>query len=428
MHQLLSPFSDFRVYFQRRMIALFFLGMASGLPLPLVLGTLDIWLTEEGISKTVIGLFAFVSTPYTLKFLWAPFIDRIQIPWLSTRIGHRRSWLLVTQTLLMASLVLLGSSSPATNITLTALFTLLVSFCSASYDIVVDAYRIEVTKEEEQGAGAASLVYGYTFSMKIIGGSIALILADHIPWSAVYMAMSALLLMGTFAIWSIGEPIVKREISQHGSLRAYMLDMVWTPFQRFMTKNGWAWLLLLIVLFKFGDTFAGKMTGPFLIDLGFTKTEYGLIVKTYGLIPSLIGTAIGGVIVYRMGMIKSLWITGILQMLSNLFFVWQAHVGHDPNVLAIVIGVENFSSGLGTAALVAFISSLCDRNFTATHYALLSSFASMGRTWLSGASGYFYESLGAESFFILSTFLAAPALILLIFAHKYITAQKAISE
>lgn len=402
------------------MIAIFILGMASGLPLPLTFSTLSLWLAESDVSRTSIGLFAAIGTPYTLKFLWAPLVDRLPIPWLTHSVGRRRSWLFLTQAGLLGSLIALGMSDPAENLWLVAFWALVVAVFSATQDIVIDAYRVELLNEQQQGAGASSAVFGYMTSMRLIGGTLALILADHMSWGAVYALMGVLVLMGSGAALWIGEPEAavkeEREHSPTGWLRHALID----PFRQFTEHTGWWVILLFVLLYKFGDAFAGVMTNPFLYDIGFSKSEIGVFVKTYGLFPLLVGSAVGGMMVYRLGAVASLWICGILQMLSNLMFIVQAHVGADSAVLALTIGIENLSAGMGTAAFVAFISMLCHREYTATQYALLSALAAVARTWLSASAGVVADSAGWTGFFLISTLAALPGLLSLLWVGKYV--------
>lgn len=407
------------VYTRPRIIAVAFLGFASGLPLPLVLGTLSAWMREVDVSRTAIGLFAAITTPYVLKFLWSPLIDQLRIPLLGRRLGRRRSWLVVTQACTAISIIMLGMSHPESNLAVTAFWALMVAIASASQDIVIDAYRVELLEEKEQGAGAASVVFGYNIGMRLVGGALALMLADLLPWATVYALMAVVLGVGTLTALVVGEP-EGHEAREKRSWIEWFREAVIAPFAQFMSNRGW-WLVLLFILFyKFGDAFAGIMTNPFLIDLGFSKTEIGVIGKTYGLFATLAGSFIGGALVCRLGTVGSLWVCGLLQMVSNLVFVAQAQIGYDPAFLTVTIGVENLSGGMGTAAFVAFISNLCHRSYTATQYALLSSVAAVGRTWLSASSGWFADELGWGFFFILSTVVAVPGLLLLLYISKYL--------
>lgn len=409
------------VYKNPKILAVFFLGFASGLPLPLTGATLDAVLNEAGVTKTAIGLFALISIPYSLKFLWAPVIDRISLPVLSKLIGRRRSWIIFTQLALIISIIMLGLSNPHENIMETALWALAVAFASASQDIVIDAYRIESLLSHEQGAGASSTTTGYIIAMKLVGGALAFWLSDMISWQYVYIIMAVIISVGIIAVMLAGEPDVITHIAEKQSLSSFFHDGVLAPFFDFLKTPHWFLVITFIVFYKFGDAFAGKMTTPFLQDIGFSNTQIAFYLKTFGLIATLIGTFIGGSIVYKLGIFKALFIGGILQMLSNLMFVLLAHNAGSEEVLAATVAVENLSGGMGTAAFVAYLSGLCKAEYTATQYALLSSLAATGRTFLSASSGMFVEMLGWSGFFILSTAISIPGILILLFmerAHK----------
>lgn len=419
------------LYVHPRLIAIFFLGIASGLPLALVFSTLSVWLSEEGVSKTAIGLFAAITTPYALKFLWSPLVDQMPIPFFSKLLGRRRGWMIFSQIFLGISIVALGLTDPSSNAWYTALFAFLVSIASATQDIVIDAYRVEILEEKQQGAGAAMIVFGYRVGM-LISGAGALFIAHYMGWFAAYATMAVFVGVGFVTVMLTGEPDSTQiplpqgdGTSKKSGINDWFINAVINPFTDFMKRSGWWIILLFILLYKFGDAFAGVMTNPFLVDMGFDKVEIATVVKTFGFAASMIGAFIGGILVHKWGMLKSLWICGILQMLSNLMFLLQAQVGHNIEVLSLVIAVENLSSGMGTTAFVAYISSLCNKNYTATQYALFSSLASVGRTWLSTSSGWFVDSVGWINFFLLSTVIAIPGLLMIIFLQRL--AKKSIS-
>lgn len=416
---MFSRLSSLSVYTHPKVIAILFLGISSGLPLPLTGATLDAVLNQAGVTKTAIGLFAIVGTPYAFKYLWAPFIDNLRIPILSRLIGRRRSWMIVSQICLIFSIAALGMSNPAENLMLTAALAFAVAFFSATQDIVIDAYRIESLEERDQGAGASAGVFGYMTAMKLLGGAMAFWLSDIVSWTYVYFIMAAIILVGIITVMLAGEPEVTERKYGDGNWLEWLKHSVISPFADFIQKPGWWIILLFIVFYKFGDAFAGKMTTPFLQDVGFSNSQIAFYLKTFGLGALLFGTFIGGVIVYRFGMIKSLWACGFLQMGSNLMFVAQAHAGYNVEVLAVTVAVENISAGMGTAAFVAYLSSLCNIQYTATQYALLSSLAATGRTWLSASSGWFVDHVGWINFFLLSTAVAVPGLILLLLLGRY---------
>ncbi len=422
----------FAIYRDRRIISVGLLGFSSGIPLALTFSTLTFWLVESGVSKTAIGLFASVSTPYTLKFLWAPIVDRARVPLLCRALGRRRGWLLLTQLGLMASLLGLGSTHPDINAWMTALMAVLAAFCSASQDIVVDAYRVEILEEEKYAAGAGAYVLGYRIAM-LVSGAGALFLANVLPWFEVYAVMAALVLVGVATTLLIAEPDVaataeSAELEEQARLflarrprlrgrsaaaAAWLYGAVVCPFADFMQRKGWAVILLFVMLYKFGDALAGVMTNPFLLELEFTKTEIATVVKTYGFFATIIGALAGGAMMKALGMVRSLWICGLFQMFSNLMFAVQAEVGHSTSMLVVTIGIENLASGMGTTAFVAYLSSLCSVSYTATQYALLSSVMSAARTWLSSSGGWLAESMSWVAFFLLTTVAAVPGLLLL---------------
>ena len=402
-----------RVYADRRMVTIFFLGVSSGLPLALTLGTLSIWLSRVGIDKTTIGLLGVVTLPYTLKFLWAPLIDRLPMPLVGRWLGRRRSWALVTQLALAGAIIAMALADPMENIGLFALFALLVTAVSASQDVVIDAYRVEILDSSRYGAGAAISVFGYRVGM-LISGAGALYLADYVGWSAVYLIMAACVSIGLVTVVLSREPVVPERVPGAASkLSAFFKDSVIAPLIDFTRRRLWLVVLLFVLFYKLGDAMAGAMTGPFLVELGFTNTEIASVSKLYGFIATLIGLAIGGWMIARLGIFTSLWIAGIAQLLSNLMFALQANIGHDNGLLALTIGLENFSGGVGTAALVAYLSGLCNLLYTATQYALLSAIAAVARTVLAVPAGKLAEASGWINFFGITAAVAIPGLVLL---------------
>jgi len=408
-----SWLQSFEVYFKRQILAQFFLGIPSGLPLALTASTLTVWLTEAGISKSAIGIFAAVAIPYSLKFLWAPLMDGTHFPLLGW-LGRRRSWMLATQVSMMAALLLMGSSNPEATPYLTGLFALFLAFSSASHDIVKDAYRVEILPAELQGAGSASFVMGYRIGM-IFSTAGALYLASYTSWGMTYFLMAGLLAALLPMIFFLREPEEYKSdeaLKEHG-LPGWIKNFVVMPFVEFLKRPQAITILLFILFYRMTDAFLGTMANPFYLELGFTKIQIAEVVKLYGLVATIFGSIIGGALVFRVGVIRSLWIGGIAASISNLMFVWQAHVGAEPYALALTISLDNLSAGLATSAFVAYMSQLCNVRFTATQYALLSSFAAFGRTWLSTPSGYAAERLGWDGFFMLSTAIGLPALFVL---------------
>jgi PAT family beta-lactamase induction signal transducer AmpG len=404
------------VYLERRLLIVFAMGFASGLPLALSGATLAIWLTNVGVGLTAIGLFAAVGTPYSVKFLWAPLIDRVPLPLLTPLLGRRRAWLVLIELLLMAAIAVLGLTRPEEAPLLTALCALLVAFLSASQDVVIDAYRIEILSPEQQGAGAAATQAGYRMGM-IASGAGALYLADSgLDWSWVYAVMAALLIAGLIVALLAPEPEVGPR-ARPGGLVAQLKDMVASPFAEFFARNGAqaAFLILLfILLYKLGDAFAGVMANPFYVRLGFSLAEIATVSKVFGILATLMGVFLGGAIVARYGVLWSLFGCGILQMLSNLMFAAQAAIGPEVGFLVLTIGIENLAGGMGSAAFVAYLSLLCNTTYTGTQYALFSSFMAVGRTWLSASSGWFADQTDWVTFFVLSTVIALPGLVMAI--------------
>lgn len=406
------------LYLRRRVLVVLLLGFSSGLPLLLSFSTLSTWMREVGVDLTSIGLFALVGLPYTVKFVWAPVMDRLPLPLFTGRLGRRRGWMVATQLALIVTLVGLGTTDPLASPLLMALFGVLVAFFSASQDIVVDAYRIESLEETEQGAGAAAYVLGYRVGI-LAAGAGALLLADSHGWFQAYVAMAALMLVGLTTILLSPEPPAPALGAMKGGspvekTAQWIQAAVVAPFAEFL-RRPWALLILLfILLYKLGDAFLGAMTNPFYIDVGFTKTEIAEVTKVFGLVALLAGLVVGGVMVRRLGLLWALLICGVLQAASNLVFALQATVGNEVWMLVITIGIENATGGMGTAAFIAYLSRLTNVAFTATQYALLSSFMAFGRTVLSSPSGWAAEQLGWVQFFFASTAIAVPGLLLLL--------------
>jgi PAT family beta-lactamase induction signal transducer AmpG len=405
------------VWQDRRIVAITVLGFSSGLPLALTFSTLSFWLKEEGLSNTSIGLFASVATPYTLKFLWAPLVDRVALPGFTRLLGRRRGWLAASQLALMAAIVALGGSSPAVDVWTTAWLAFTVAFCSATQDIVIDAYRVEALEERQYAAGAAAIVFGYRIGM-LVSGAGALVLAEALSWAMVYATMAALLAIGLVTTLVVAEPdstaIPITGDTPAARALSWVRTAVLSPFADFLRRPRWGAVLAFVVLYKLGDALAGVMTNPFLLELGFTKSEIATVVKTYGLVATLVGAAAGGSLLAGVGMMRSLWICGVLQMVSNLAFAVQAEIGHSVPMLTVTIGLENLAGGMGTAAFVAYLSSLCNVAFTATQYALLTSLASAARTWLSSGAGVVADATAWTTFYVLTTAAALPGLMLLI--------------
>jgi PAT family beta-lactamase induction signal transducer AmpG len=410
--------SSLAIYRRPRLIAVLLMGFSSGLPLALTFATLSFRLAEIGVSRTAIGLFALVGVPYSVKFLWSPLIDRLAIPILTARLGRRRGWALAIQPLLALAILALGVADPRSAPGLTALLALAVAFLSASQDIVIDAYRIELLHPEEQGAGAAATQWGYRFGM-LAASAGALYAASFGGWGFSYGLMAALMLVGIVTVWLTPEPggVSPPErlpgVTVAARLAAWLRRAVLDPFGDMLTREGALTILAFVILYKFGDALAGTMSNPLYVSLGFTKVELANIGKVYGFAASLAGLALGGVVVLRLGVMRALLVCGVLQMLSNLMYALQVWAGHNLVALAFTIGVENLTGGMGSAAFVAYLSGLCTIAFTATQYALLSSLAAVGRTTLSASGGALADALGWIPFFFLATVACLPGLALL---------------
>lgn len=406
-----------RVYREPRVLVVLLLGFASGLPLMLTVSTLTFWLAEAKVDKGAIGLFALAGLPYTWKFLWSPVLDRVPLPPFTTLLGRRRGWLLFVQILLALAILALGSADPARDLGRMAAAAAAVAFLSASQDIVIDAYRVELLEERQQGAGAAVVVIGYRLAM-LLSGAGALLVAEYAGWFWAYAAMAACLSLGMATVLLAPEPAAAAATAARGGdgPGAWLREAVVEPFADFFRRNGAATallILLFVMLYKLGDALLGTMTNPFYVELGFTKPEVAAIVKGYGLVATLAGGLLGGLVVNRRGVIRGLWICGLVQMASNLVFVLQAWVGRDLGLLAVTISVENLAGGMGTAAFVAYLSSLCNLSYTATQYALLSSFMAQARTTLSAGGGFLAASTSWVGFFLLTTVAALPGLLML---------------
>ena len=395
--------SILKVICSRRMLVALLMGFSCGLPLLLTISVLQAWMKEEGVDLTVIGMMALVGLPYTLKFLWAPFLDRFTLPFL----GRRRGWLLVAQVSLIFSIVSLGFTDPGKNPWIVAFAAFLVTFFSASQDIVVDAYRREDLPDQELGLGSSLYVNGYRVGMLLASGG-GLIMADYIPFSMVYLIMAVCILPGVITTLLAPEPTITHGTPQ--TIREAVVD----PLVEYFKRQGALWILAFILLYKIGDTMASAMTTPFYLDIGFSKTEIGAIVKLFGFWAVIAGTLIGGVLMLRLGINRSLWIFGFLQAISTACFALLARIGHSVLALSGVISFENLSSGMGTAAYMAFMASITNKKFTATQYALLTSLMGVPRVLASAPTGFLAKNVGWASFFIVCTLIAIPGMLLLL--------------
>ncbi|HOC45590.1 MAG TPA: MFS transporter, partial [Syntrophorhabdaceae bacterium] len=367
-----------------RMIIMVVLGFASGLPLPLTSGTLQAWLTTAGIDIKMIGIFSIVGLPYTLKFFWSPFMDRFVPPFL----GRRRGWIVCTQVFLLAGIAAMALTSPAKMPLALGTIALCVAFFSASQDIVVDAYRTDVLPATERGTGVAVFIFGYRIAF-LVAGALALMMADRIGWQKTYLFMACLMIPGMLGSLAGHEPDGK--IVPPRSMR----EAVWGPLKDFFSRRSAIIILLFIILYKLGDAYAGALTTAFLIrGVHFTLSELAIINKLIGIVATIVGALFGGALMVKMGLFRSLWWFGILQTVSNLSFMVLAIIGKSYTAAVVAVAFENITGGMGSTAFVAFVMALCNKRFTATQFALLSSLAVLGRVVISPTSGYIVTYVG----------------------------------
>ena len=392
----------FRAFMNTRMFVVLLLGFSSGLPLALTGGTLQAWMKSVNVDLTLIGIFSMVSIPYTLKFLWAPVMDRFIPPFL----GRRRGWMALTQGALILTISAMAFCDPSQSPAALAVIAFLVAFSSASQDIVVDAYKTEILVSSEFGAGAAVANLGYRIAM-LVSQAFALILADHLPWRVVYLLMAATMLVGLLTSFFAPEPKSSAKAPQ--SLKESVVE----PFREFFQRKG-AWeLVSFIILYKLDVVVTLALMTAFMMDLGFTKTDIGAVSKGFGLVAVIVGTFVGGAWMSRIGIHRALWTFGILQGISGLSFYLLARLGHNYPMMVITIGCENFFSGMGNAAYAAFLMSLCNPKFTATQFALLTSLMALTRVIAGAPTGWLAKTVGWENYFIIAILLAIPGLLLL---------------
>ena len=384
-------------------------GFSSGLPLLLTGSTLKWWMREEGLDLSTIGFFGLVGLPYTLKFVWAPLMDWLVPPFL----GRRRGWMLMTQIVLMAAIGSVAFTNPVTDLSTLVVLCSLITFFSASQDIVLDAYRRESLQDEELGIGSSIFVNGYRIGL-LVAGSLALILADQdsISWNMVYLIMGSFMLLGIITTWLAPEPVL--DSAPPSSFKEAIVG----PFMEFFQRPGAFLILAFIFLYKIGDAMGSEMLTPLMVDLEISKTEYAVIGKFFGLTALICGGLLGGLVVYRLGIIRSLWIFGLLQMISTAGFVVLAMVGNSIPVLTAVIAFEMLASGSGTTAYVAFMASITNKRFTATQYALLTSLMGVPRVLAGSVTGVMAESIGWEAFYVFCTLVAIPGLLMILKISK----------
>lgn len=454
--RLLVALREYRV---REVALLFPLGFASGVPLLLVLSTLTMWLSEAGLQKASIAAFQYVGTAWALKFLWAPTVDHLPIPVLTRWLGQRRAWMLVGQIGIMAGIFALSFVSPRTSLAQMAGLSIFIAFSSATYDIALDGWRVTSLSDEQQGAGASAIQLGYRLAMFATGAG-ALFLADYLRsdpvgaigmarhiadqtatvaasitggskgtvmvpnlhlaleiWPKVYRIMSLLMLVGMVALFVSPEPEVQASRVEGAGIGRRLHEAVVEPFRAFFVAQG-GWKLAILTLsfvlcFRLSDSIAGSLVNPFLNELGFAYAEIARINKIFGFLATILGVMLGGLLFRAWGATRTLWLAAILQTSSNLLYVLQAQVGADPLMLHFTIGLENVSGGLGASAFVAWLSTLLEKRYSATQYALLSSLAMVGRTLVAGSFGWISDDYGWNAFFIFSTVAGIPGIILL---------------
>ena len=397
------------------------LGIASGLPLLLTFSTLSAWLATAGVSRSAIGAFALVGTPYAFKFLWSPLIDRLPPP---LPLGRRRGWGITIQLGLIAAILALGCCDPRRDLHLIGGLAVLVAFLSASQDIVIDAYRVELLGLEQQGPGAGMIQTGYRIGM-LIAGAGALMIAARASWFAAYATMAALIGIGMLVfLLAPGTSCASRDrhppnqAARWDAFRQWLATAVTGPFADFMRRPLWAVILIFILGYKLGEAMAGVMAMPLYVSLGFSLEQIAAVSKLVGFVATVIGALVGGVMTARLGVVRALVVCGVLQSLGNLFYVLQAVGGHRLDYLALCVAAENLTGAMAGAALVAYLSDLCSPDFTATQYALLSSLAAVGRTMVASSGGVLADKFGWVRFFLLTTVVTIPALLLLVWIAR----------
>ncbi|WP_160153097.1 MFS transporter [Microbulbifer sp. ALW1] len=423
----------FLVYFKPRVLAMFFLGFSSGLPYALVFSTLAAWLRDFGISRTAIGFFAWVGVIFAFKFVIAPFIDAVPIPWLTRKMGKRRSWMLVSQIGLAIGLYGMANLNPQLAILQVALVSLAVAFFSASQDVVVDAYRIEAVEQEFQGAMAANYVFGYRVAV-LISGAGALVIADQLNWYVSYTTMAALMCVGIITTFIIKEPDHRKMqeeaetfehewvekvlgSGQHSRVKEWFVRAVASPFLEFFQRNGRFSILLLffVSIYLLSDIVMGIMANPFYLDLGFSKTDIAQITKVFGFFCTIAGAFLGGALVVRYGIMRPLILGACMLTVTNLLFAYMAQQGPDKMWLAFVISADNISGGLANSVFIAYLSSLVNQSYTATQYALFSSIMKLPGKIVAGFSGIVVDAQGYTHFFVYAAILGLPAIILAVY-------------
>ncbi|WP_133408071.1 AmpG family muropeptide MFS transporter [Parashewanella tropica] len=445
--QLVTTLKDaLSVYAHKRVLLILFLGFSSGLPLVLVFSTLSFWLREAGIERTAIGYFSWILTAYSVKWLWAPLVDKIRLPLLANWLGQRRSWMLLAQIALVFGIWGMSNSDPAANIEHLALFALLVAFASATQDIVIDAFRIESAPEKMQAALAAASLLGYRSAM-IIGTAGALAVAAWVEpsthgyhlhaWQFSYKVMSALMLVGIIVTLFAKEPVVDKQQNQLlddkiksqfrekypqqvADILSWLYSACVIPFSNFFNRYGKhaIVILLLISTYRISDIVMGIMANVFYVDMGFSKEEIAFLSKVFGLIMTLVGAAFGGILLAKFGTMRILFLGALLTAVTNLLFAVQAMVGHSVPLLTVIISIDNFSAGIATAAFIAYLSSLTASGYSATQYALLSSIMLLFPKFVAGFAGAYVDAFGYVNFYVVASLIGFPVLWLICLVNR----------
>ncbi len=445
---LSSWLSAFRIYAHPRVLGMLSLGFSAGLPLLLIMGTLSFWLREADVDRTTIGHLSWIGLAYGFKWLWSPLVDRMPLPIFTRLLGRRRAWLLLSQIVIAIALVGIANSDPAVNLTYTVFFALAVAFASATQDIALDAYRIEAVSLELQGAMAATYQAGYRLAMILASAGVLWIAAavdsseaiyDHAPWRFAYLIMAGFMAVGIITTLIIREPDVSfnkvisenealaRQAIAHWQLNekfiqvlAWLYGAIIAPFRDFIVRHGKQALLILglIAIYRISDVVMGVMSNPFYVDMGYTKNEVATVSKVYGVLMTIVGAGLGGVLILKIGIMRTLFLGAVLSAATNLLFVWLAGRGHDVSGLIFTISADNLSAGIASCAFIAYLSGLTNSAYSATQYALFSSVMLLLPKFVAGFSGQFVDAYGYENFFIVTALLGLPVLVLVWLAGK----------
>ena len=417
-----------RVYREPASLRMLALGFSAGLPLLLVLGTLSFWLREAGVDRTTIGYLSWVGLAYAFKWVWSPLVDRMPLPGLTRALGRRRSWLLLSQLLIMAGLVGMAFNDPLTSLHPVVWCALAVAFGSATQDIALDAFRIESADSDHQAALAATYQTGYRLAMIWAGAGVLWIAAraqggstgyQHSAWQVAYLAMAASMLVGVVTVLCTREPNPK-PLPPSRNLAEWLQGALVAPFADFLRRYGWQAVLVLalIAVYRISDVVMGIMANPFYVDMGFSKDEVAAVTKVFGVIMTLLGAFVGGAMAMRWGVMRVLMLGAVLSAASNLLFAWLSTRGHDVTGLTLVVSADNLAGGIASAAFIAYLSSLTNVQYSATQYALFSSMMLLAPKWLAGFSGQFVDAYGYSTFFVSTAALGVPVLLLVALASR----------